>query len=88
MSRYQIDKLLRDLRRDERLAQSFRANAETVMDGYKLEVEERSLLKHWEIRKLYDHGVNPLLLLLAHGPVAGKGMGDYVAAMNPGRSAK
>ena len=83
MSRYQVDKLLRDLRRDDKLAASFRDNAETVMDGYKLDPEERDLLKHWEIRKLYDRGVNPLLLLLAHGPAAGGGMQDYASAMNP-----
>jgi Aromatic-ring-opening dioxygenase LigAB, LigA subunit len=88
MSRYQIDKLLRDLRRDQGLAARFRADAETVMGGYKLEDEERNLLRHWEIRKLYDLGVNPLLLLLAHGPAAGKSMQDYIAQMNPGRSTK
>jgi len=85
MSRYQIDKLLRDLRRDDGLAARFRTNPETVMDGYKLEAQERNLLQHWEIRKLYDHGANPLLLLLAHGPAAGKSMQDYIAAMNPDR---
>jgi Aromatic-ring-opening dioxygenase LigAB, LigA subunit len=88
MSRYQIDKLLRDLRRDENLARSFRDNAEIVMDRYKLEAEERALLKHWEIRKLYDHGVNPLLLLLAHGPAAGKSMQDYISTMNPDRGTR
>jgi aromatic-ring opening dioxygenase LigAB LigA subunit len=87
MSRYQIDKLLRDLRRDEGLAAHFRANAEMVMDRYKLEAEERNLLKHWELRKLYDYGVNPLLLLLAHGPAAGKSMQDYIAVMNPDHKA-
>jgi Aromatic-ring-opening dioxygenase LigAB, LigA subunit len=83
MSRYQVDKLLRDLRRDPELAQRFRANIETVLNGYKLDAEERELLKHWEIRELYDRGVNPLLLLLAHGPAAGKSMQEYAAAMNP-----
>jgi hypothetical protein len=87
MSRYQIDKLLRDLRRDDALAARFRSDAEAVMDHYKLEAEERDLLKHWEIRKLYDHGVNPLLLLLAHGPAAGKSMQDYIAMMNPDHKA-
>lgn len=83
MSRYQIDKLLRDLRRDDELAARFRTEPEAVMDHYKLEAEERDLLKHWELRKLYDYGVNPLLLLLAHGPAAGRSMRDYIAVMNP-----
>ncbi len=83
MSRYQVDKLLRDLRRDDQLAARFRDDVDRVLDNYKLEVEERELLKRWEIRKLYDRGVNPLLLLLAHGQ-AGKHMRDYSSAMNPG----
>jgi hypothetical protein len=83
MSRYQVDKLLRDLRRDEQLAARFRSNIETVLDSYKLDADERDLLKRWEIRALYDRGVNPLLLLLAHGPAAGKSMQEYAAAMNP-----
>jgi hypothetical protein len=83
MSRYQVDKLLRDLRRDQELASLFRTNIKTVLDRYKLDAEERALLTRWEIRALYDRGVNPLLLLLAHGPAAGKSMQEYAAAMNP-----
>jgi hypothetical protein len=82
MSRYQVDKLLRDIRRDNQLAARFRDDTDAVLDNYKLDGEERELLRRWEIRKLYDRGVNPLLLLLAHGP-AGKQMRDYSAAMNP-----
>ncbi|MBV8053845.1 MAG: hypothetical protein JOZ29_14150 [Deltaproteobacteria bacterium] len=82
MSRYQVDKLLRDIRRDNQLAVRFRDDIDSVLSNYKLEAEERELLKRWEIRKLYDRGVNPLLLLLAHG-AAGKQMGDYGTAMNP-----
>ena len=83
MSRYQVDKLLRDIRRDNQLAARFRDDIDGVLANYKLESEERELLRRWEVRKLYDRGVNPLLLLLAHG-AAGKQMRDYGAAMNPG----
>ena len=85
MSRYQVDKLLRDLRRDNELAARFRSDADSVLDSYTLETEERDLLKRWEVRALYDRGANPLLLLLAHGPAAGKSMQEYAAAMNPKR---
>ena len=85
MSRYQVDKLLRDIRRDNQLAARFRNDIDEVLNNYQLEVEERELLKRWEIRRLYDRGVNPLLLLLAHGP-AGRHMRDYSSAMNPGRA--
>jgi hypothetical protein len=83
MSRYQVDKLLRDLRRDPELAARFRTEVETVLNGYTLDARERELLKRWEVRALYDRGVNPLLLLLANGPAAGKSMQEYAAAMNP-----
>ena len=83
MSRYQVDKLLRDVRRDSQLAARFRDDIDSVLDAYTLDAEERDLLKRWEIRQLYDRGVNPLLLLLAHGP-AGQPMRTYRTAMNPG----
>ena len=88
MSRYQVDKLLRDLRREPDLAVRFRDDIDTVLNRYQIDAVERDLLKRWEIRALYDRGVNPLLLLLAHGPAAGKPMQDYAAAMNPGRASK
>ena len=84
MSRYQVDKLLRDIRRDTHLAAQFRDEIDRVLANYKLDADECELLKRWEIRKLYDRGVNPLLLLLAHGP-AGKQMRDYMMAINPGK---
>ncbi len=82
MSRYEVDKLLRDLRRDEEMAAHFRSDIESVLDRYKLDAPERELLKTWDIRKMYDRGVNPLLLLLANG-ATGKRMQDYAAMMNP-----
>jgi Aromatic-ring-opening dioxygenase LigAB, LigA subunit len=83
MSRYQVDKLLRDLRRDRGLAERFRTDIDGVLGSYMLDDEERGLLKRWEVRALYDRGVNPLLLLLANGPASGTSMRDYAAAMNP-----
>lgn len=88
MSRYQVDKLLRDLRREPELAARFRDDVESVLDRYQIDAVERDLLKRWEVRELYDRGVNPLLLLLAHGPAAGKSMQEYAVAMNPGRTSK
>ena len=83
MSRYQVDKLLRDLRRDRALAARFRAEIDSVLDDYTLDAAERELLKRWDVRALYDRGVNPLLLLLGHGPATGQSMRDYAVAMNP-----
>jgi Aromatic-ring-opening dioxygenase LigAB, LigA subunit len=82
MSRYQVDKLLRDLRRDRDLAGRFRENIDAVLADYELDGTERELLKRWQIRELYDRGVNPLLLLLAHG-TTGRSMRDYAELMKP-----
>jgi hypothetical protein len=70
------------------LAARFRNDVEVVLDRYQIDAVERDLLKRWEVRELYDRGVNPLLLLLAHGPAAGKSMQEYAAAMNPGKTSK
>jgi len=82
MSRYQVDKLLRDLRRDAGLAGHFRDDIDSVLDRYQLDATERELLKRWEIRELYDRGASPLLLMLAHG-LTGRKMRDYSTMMNP-----
>jgi len=82
MSRYQVDKLLRDLRRDPSLAERFGNNIDAVLESYELDGAERELLKGWRIRELYDRGVNPLLLLLAHG-TTGRNMRDYAQLMKP-----
>jgi hypothetical protein len=82
MSRYQVDKLLRDLRRDKDLAARFQENIDGVLADYELDAAEQEMLKRWEIRQLYDRGVNPLLLLPAHG-ITGRNMRDYAELMNP-----
>jgi aromatic-ring opening dioxygenase LigAB LigA subunit len=83
MSRYEVDKLLRDLRRDADLAARFRSDVDAALDGYQLDTTERELLKQWNIRDLFERGANPLLLLLAH-TCAGGSMRDYATLMNPG----
>ena len=82
MSRYYVDRLLRDLRRDPAVAARFRDDIESVLDRYQLDGDERDLLRRWEIRALYDRGASPLLLMLAH-PLTGRKMRDYGAMMNP-----
>jgi hypothetical protein len=82
MSRYQVDKLLRDLRRDRDLAARFRENIDAVLADYEIDATECELLKRWQIRELFERGVNPLLLLLAHG-TTGRSMSDYAQMMKP-----
>ena len=87
MSRYQVDKFLRDVNRDRALAQRWREGAETAFDGYQLSAAEREALKGWEVRRLYEMGANPLLLLLS-SMAAGKSMRGYLAAIRAGEPGK
>ncbi|HZO80696.1 MAG TPA: hypothetical protein VFB33_03295 [Candidatus Binataceae bacterium] len=80
MSRYQMDKFLRDVNRDQTLARRWREGAAEVFDGYALSAEERAALARWEVRRLYEMGANPLLLLLS-SMAAGKSMRGYIAAL-------
>ncbi len=80
MSRYQVDKFLRDLNRDDELAARWRGDAEAALRGYDLSSAEREALERWDVRRLYDMGANPLLLLLSSNP-AGKTIPGYIAAI-------
>jgi hypothetical protein len=81
MSLYQVNKLLRDINRSAELAQRCRTEPEGVLQHYELTPEEREAIEGWQVRKLYDMGANPLLLLV-YSMATGKDMRAYVAAMN------
>lgn len=80
MSRYQVDKFLRDVNRDPALGRRWREGAAAAFEGYTLSAEEREALKAWEVRRLYDMGVNPLLLLLC-SMAKGQSIRGYIAEM-------
>jgi Aromatic-ring-opening dioxygenase LigAB, LigA subunit len=81
MSLYQVNKLLRDMNCSLELAQRCQSDAEAVLPQYELTAEEQEAIKGWQVRKLYDMGANPFLLLVS-SMAAGKDMRAYVAAMN------
>jgi Aromatic-ring-opening dioxygenase LigAB, LigA subunit len=81
MSLYQVNKLLRDMNCSLELAQRCQSDAEAVLQQYELTAEEQEAIKGWQVRKLYDMGANPFLLLVS-SMAAGKDMRAYVAAMN------
>jgi len=81
MSLYQVNKLLRDINRSAELAQRCRTESEAVLQHYDLTAEEREAIEGWQVRKLYDMGANPLLLLVC-SMATGKDMRAYVAAIN------
>ena len=81
MSLYQVNKLLRDVNRSMELANRCQSDPEGVFKQYELTAEEQEAIKGWQVRKLYDMGANPLLLLV-YSMAAGKDMRAYVTAMN------
>jgi hypothetical protein len=62
MSLYALQKLIRDVNRDEAMRQSYFAAPETFADGYELSAEERAALLKVDLTKLYALGVHGLLL--------------------------
>ena len=81
MSLYQVNKLLRDVNMSADLTQRYSTEPETILAQYDLTTEEREAIKNWRVRKLYDMGANPLLLLV-YSMATGKNMKAYVSAMN------
>ena len=81
MSLYQVNKLLRDVNCSAELAQRCQTEPDAVLHKYDLTLEEREALKGWQVRKLYDMGANPLLLLV-YSMATGKDIRTYVGAMN------
>lgn len=82
MSLYQVNKFLRDVNCSAALAERCRTEPDVVLSQYQLTEEEREALKHWQVRKLYDMGANPLLLLV-YSIALGKDLRTYSQAMNP-----
>lgn len=57
-----LPQLLWDLRKDKTLAARFREDPDAALDAYELEVDERAAMRVFDIRTLYELGVNPYLL--------------------------
>lgn len=82
MSLYQLNKLMRDLTRSRDLIKQCQAEPHAVLKDYDLSAAERDAVANWQLRKLYDLGANPLLLLVS-SMAMGHNMRDYVAALKP-----
>ena len=81
MSVYQVNRFLRDVNRSAELAGQSVRDIDTVLSNYQLTPEERETLKGWEVRKLYEHGAHPLLLLI-YSLATHKDMAAYARAIN------
>lgn len=81
MSLYQVNKVLRDMNCSAALVQRYRAEPDALLQQYDLTSEERTAIKGGQVRKLYDMGANPLLILV-YSLATGKEIGTYIAEMN------
>jgi hypothetical protein len=80
MSLYQMNKFLRDLSRSSDFVGRCQKSLGAVLDSYELTASEKHALEEWQIRALYDMGVNPLLLLTS-SMAMGKDLRTYVAEL-------
>jgi hypothetical protein len=80
MSVYQLNKLMRDLSRSREISQRCRSELDAVLKDYDLSEDEKGAVTGWRVRKLYDLGVNPFLLLMS-SMAMGKNIREYVAAL-------
>ncbi len=84
MSQYQVSRLLRDIARDTDVARRCRTEPASLFENYDLDEQEKSAVKNWSVRALYDMGVNPLLLLTS-SMAMGTDIRAYTAALNEKR---
>jgi hypothetical protein len=83
MSLYYVQKLLYQLNRDAELRRRFTADAESVLAGYDLTVEERNAIRRADIGLLYVLGVNGQLLM-HYAALRGFEWSAYLDAMREG----
>ena len=87
MSRYLVDKILRQLNMDEGARQHFQANPAGFLSAYELAEAERAALLARDCPALYALGAHPFLVfgLLAAGAAGDprQVVADYVEAIAP-----
>jgi hypothetical protein len=80
MSQYQVSKLMRDITRDKELARLCRTEFSAISGNYNLEETEQDAIRNWNVRALFDMGINPLLLLTS-SMAMGTDIRAYTAAL-------
>ncbi len=63
MSVYQVTKLLHEVSRDRHLAERLATTPDEVFSAYRLSEEEANAIRQRQLRKLYEWGVNPYVLV-------------------------
>ena len=83
MSNFAIEKLLWQAFTNPAEAAAFRADAEGYLGNFRIDDEEKALIREWDVAGLADRGVNPMLLLMGFNAVVpGADMMEYVGRIN------
>lgn len=83
MSIYAIEKALWQASMDPAEAQRLREDAPSYLQGFKLDEQESSLLASWDIRRIVESGVHPMVLMMAFAAVNGPAASaEYVVKVN------
>ena len=83
MSLYYVQKLIYGLNRDPKLAESFLANMEPVLEEYELTGEELAAIRGPDVGLLYVLGVNGQLLM-HYAALRGYQWDEYIQSMKDG----
>lgn len=79
MSSNAIEKALWQISNNPADAERLRNDPEAYMKEFRLDAEERRLLKSWDVSGLAARDVNPLLLMMAFTAMNGiHKMGEYI----------
>jgi Aromatic-ring-opening dioxygenase LigAB, LigA subunit len=62
MSKYQVDKVMREVILDGKVARAFKADTEKLLQGHDLTAEEKKALIDVDYATLYRLGAHPFLL--------------------------
>jgi hypothetical protein len=83
MSNFAIEKLLWQAFTNPAEAGAFRDDPDSYLGRFRIDDDERDLLKSWDVAGLADRGVNPMLLLMGFSTVQpGANMMEYVGRIN------
>lgn len=87
MSIYGIEDALWQASMNPVKASSLREDAESYLQDFRIDDEERSLVTQWDIRALLESGVNPMVLMMANAAVNGpEAAGAYIEKANTPRT--
>lgn len=92
MSINAIEKALWQASMDPADAQRLREDPESYLREFRLDEQERSLMTAWDIRGIVDHGVHPMVVMMAfaaiNGPAAAATYVQKVNTPSPAGSAQ